>query len=617
MSRGARALVLGTLLIGLSSPAAAIVYVVNAASACPGSGTALAPYCAIGSAAAIAAPGDTVNVAAGIYREQVTPANSGAAGLPITYHGATGARIYGTTNLSGAALWTLSSGTTYSTPYNPPTNPAQVFVDGVALTASSAGADAVPPNGFFYDSVGHVLYVNLSPAGNPGSHAVEAGARSFGFNVDTKSYLVIEGFEVNGHNTNGIRVRSSANVVVRNDRVLRAASFGLVADGTVTPTVTTCGPVEISGNEVLQNGNVGIRLRNNVTQATVHGNSSHDNRSHGLYATDTTASVFENNRFFANATPGGGFTTGLRLDNATGNVIQRNLAYGNQDTGFQVTAGSSNNLVVRNISYGNGDHGYDIRECDAPSVISNTAWANTNDGFSIEGNVTNAFLRNNIGSDNGTLTGGNDLWVDTTSTTGFSADYDVFWRSVTDGASIEYNGGVYETVTDFNAATLGVQEPHGSFANPNFVNPNGGDFHPGLGPAIDASDASVAGFQVLDYTGLPPIDLAGVPNTGAGVPNYADRGALERADAAPIARLTVLPKKAKIGQLVTADGSASSDDTGIVQYRFDWGDGSSTPQAGPIATHAYATKGTKHVVLTVTDQAGQTGTVQKNVSVAR
>jgi parallel beta-helix repeat protein len=608
MSSFGRGLLLGALWMGLASPVAAVTYQVNAAAACPGSGTALAPYCSIGNAAAVAAPGDFVYVVAGIYREQVTPPTSGAAGLPITYYGAAGARLYGTNNLSGATLWTLSSGTTFVTPYNPPTNPAQVFVDGNALTASVAGAGAVPAGGFFYDATGDRLYVNLG-GDNPGNHDVEAGARSFGFAVEGKSHLVIEGFEVRGHNTNGIRVRSSQNVIVRNNRVLRAASFGLVADG-VAPATSA---IEISGNEVYENGSAGIRLRDTVTQATVRGNSSHGNRSHGLLATETTASLFEGNRFFENALPGGSFTAGLRLDRSSGNVIQRNLAYGNQDTGFQVSDGSSNNLLTRNISYANQDHGYDIRQCDAPRLVSNTAWANVNDGFSIEDNVTNAYLRNNIGSDNGLLTGGNDLWVDRTSTAGFSSDYDVFYRSLATGSTIQYNDVAYPSVELFELGT--ENEEHGAGANPNFTNPNLGDFHPGMGPAIDSADASASGFALFDFAGMEPIDLAGVPDTGAGVPSYADRGALERADQPPVARLVLSPKKVAPGQFVTADASGSSDDTQIISYRFEWSDGSFDVQTGPVARHAYTTKGKKRVRVVVFDESGNAAAAQRILQV--
>jgi parallel beta-helix repeat protein len=612
MSSFGRGLLLGALVIGLSSPALAVVYQVNAAAACPGSGTTLAPYCAIASAASVAAPGDVVNVAAGIYREQVTPPASGAAGLPIAYRGAVGAKIYGTNSLSGAGLWTLSSGTIFATPYNPPTNPRQVFIDGVGLVESPVGTatNAVAVNAFLY--TGGTLYVNLG-GDNPGNHVVEAGARSFGFNVDTKSHLVIEGFEVSGHNTNGIRVRSSSNIVVRSNRVLRARSFGLVADGTTTPTTT--GPLEISNNELLENGDAGLRLRTNVVQATVANNLAHHNLSHGFLVTQTTQSVFSGNTLYANAKPGGVSTTGFLIEDSDGNRIERNLAYQNQDTGFQVTGGADATLLVRNISAANGDHGYDIRECDGPRLISNTAYGNTNDGFSIEGVVTNAFLRNNIAAENGIATGGNDLWVDASSTLGFSSDYDVFWHSTSQRA-VAYNGVTYATLEDFRAAT--GQEAHGTGGNPSFKNPAALDFHPGLGPALDAADASVAGFALLDFDGRSPVDLAGVPNTGAGVPNYADRGALEANDTAPVARLSLTPKKAKIGQVVTADGSASSDDVGIIRYRFSWGDGTpDTVQAGPVATHAFARKGNFKVKLTVTDGAGQSGSQQQVVSVAR
>jgi parallel beta-helix repeat protein len=554
-----------------------------------------------------------VQVAAGVYREQVTPPASGAAGLPITYLGAPGAVVVGTEDLSGPGLWTLEAGSLsrYSTPFDPDTATQQVFVDGVRLAQKMLLAD-VAANSFFFDNPGNRLYVDVG-GDNPGNHAVEAGARSFGFDVNTKTEIVVEGFEVRGQNTSAIRVRTASQVVIRSNRLLRSQDFVLVVEGTVAPTTT--GPVEISGNEVLEGLAAGIRLRNNVTQALVQGNVSHHNGDHGILASGTSASRFTGNTLYANVKPGGQFTTGLRLDgNSDDNLVDRNVAFENQDSGFQVSGGSDANLLVRNLSFANQDHGFDIRENDGTRLISNTAHGNLNDGFSIEGNVGNASLRNNIASENGLLTGGNDLWVDTTSTAGFSSDYDVFWRPpAAPGASIEFGGGVYPTLADFAAAT--GQEAHGVGADPNFSDVAADDFHPGLGPAIDSADASVVGFELLDLEGVAPIDLPGVPDTGAGVPSYADRGALEYRDAAPSAKLSVTPKKVKVGELVTADGSDSRDDVGIVTYSFAWGDGTTTTQAGPVATHAYTVKGVKHVRLTVTDGAGLSSTQQKVVQV--
>jgi hypothetical protein len=446
---------------------------------------------------------------------------------------------------------------------------------------------------------------------NPGASAVEAGARSFGFAVEGKSHLVIEGFEVRGHNTNGIRVRSSSQIVVRNNRVWRAASFGVVADGTSAPAVTSTGPIEISGNELFQNGDAGLRLRTNVVQATVTGNRSHHNANHGIAVSNTSASVFTGNVLHTNARPGGASTTGLLLaGDSDGNRVERNLAHGNQDTGFQVSDGADANLLARNISYANGDHGFDIRECTGVRLVSNTSWANANDGYSIEGNVTNAYLRNNIASDNGLLTGGNELWVDLSSTVGFSSDYDVFHRSVASANTIEYGGAAYASVAAFAAAT--GYEAHGLGGSPNFANPAVGDFHPRAGSALDSADASASGFLALDFDGKPPLDAAGVPNTGAGVPNYADRGALEGKDGAPVARLKLTPKHLWVGQKLVADGRASSDDVRIVKYRFAWGDGTpDTVQRGPVASHVYRRKGNFKVTLTVVDGAGQLGKAQQ------
>jgi PKD repeat protein len=342
----------------------------------------------------------------------------------------------------------------------------------------------------------------------------------------------------------------------------------------------------------------------------------HHNGDHGLDASNTTSSRFTGNRFYANVKPGGGFATGMRLiTESDDNQVDRNIAYENQDSGFQASSGSDRTMFVRNLSYANQDHGFDIRECDGPRAISNTAAGNVNDGFSIEGGVTNALLRNNIAAENGIFTGGNELWVDVNSTGGFSSDYDVMYRSSAPNTTIEYGGASYASVAAFTVAT--GNEAHGSGANPNFVNVAADNFHPGFGPAIDAADASASGFQALDLDGLPPLDQPGVANTGAGVPNYADRGALEAVDTGPLANLTVTPKKVRINQFVTANASASRDDIGIVSYRFAWGDGQVTTQAGPIATHSYATKGNKKVVLTVTDTAGHTATKQAVVQVSR
>jgi PKD repeat protein len=82
------------------------------------------------------------------------------------------------------------------------------------------------------------------------------------------------------------------------------------------------------------------------------------------------------------------------------------------------------------------------------------------------------------------------------------------------------------------------------------------------------------------------------------------------ANVAPVAAFT-----AGVTDLAVAvDGSASTDSDGTLSaYAWDFGDGATA--TGPTASHTYAAAGTYPVVLTVTDNAGATGTTSQQVTV--
>ncbi|OGS56862.1 MAG: hypothetical protein A3K60_01535 [Euryarchaeota archaeon RBG_19FT_COMBO_56_21] len=65
--------------------------------------------------------------------------------------------------------------------------------------------------------------------------------------------------------------------------------------------------------------------------------------------------------------------------------------------------------------------------------------------------------------------------------------------------------------------------------------------------------------------------------------------------------------------VVTFDASGSTDDFGVVDYAWNFGDGMTG--SGMTVTHTYASAGTKAVTLTVTDGKGQTNSISHDVTV--
>jgi PKD repeat protein len=86
-------------------------------------------------------------------------------------------------------------------------------------------------------------------------------------------------------------------------------------------------------------------------------------------------------------------------------------------------------------------------------------------------------------------------------------------------------------------------------------------------------------------------------------------------DQPPTAVITVQHLPAVTGQAVAYSGAGSSDSDGsVVSYRWSFGDGGTG--TGPAIGHTYARAGTYSVTLTVTDNAGQSTTVARSLTVA-
>jgi hypothetical protein len=69
----------------MASPVLPVSYFVSPSGSDSSPGTIDQPFLTIQKAATVAAAGDTVFIRAGVYRETVTPKNSGAPDAPITF----------------------------------------------------------------------------------------------------------------------------------------------------------------------------------------------------------------------------------------------------------------------------------------------------------------------------------------------------------------------------------------------------------------------------------------------------------------------------------------------------------------------------------------------------
>ena len=134
----------------------------------------------------------------------------------------------------------------------------------------------------------------------------------------------------------------------------------------------------------------------------------------------------------------------------------------------------------------------------------------------------------------------------------------------------------------------------------------------GDGSSTNGSDCCPS--HVYNATGNYLVKLTVTDN--AGLTGTASANITVVSDVPPIASFFWYPYQPTVGAYASFYGYYSYDPDGyITDYAWDFGDGSSTNASGCCVSHVYEATGNYTVTLTVTDNAGLTGTASANITV--
>ena len=264
-------------------------------------GTQALPWATLAKAGDIAQAGDTVVIIKNTnqpYRATFTPANSGTAGLPITFRGVdvnSKPEIWGSVDVSGG--WSSYGGGNPNTYQKSLATQSQVLAAGPSigsLTKKTEGASATTLNPGEWRWSSSVLYYRLASGEDISTLHIEAGARSTGISGgNSKTYKNII---VRYANVNGVSLGSNA-----------------IAEGL----------------ETYDSGS-GINIGSN---ATVRYSTIAGNNGYGIWSQYSSGVNIYNSLMYGNG------TSGVNIDTFGGSTatIKNNIFSGNTNYSFSFT----------------------------------------------------------------------------------------------------------------------------------------------------------------------------------------------------------------------------------------------------------------------------------------
>jgi parallel beta-helix repeat protein len=467
----------------------------------------------------------------------------------------------------------------------------------------------------------------------------KAGQNAPGISLTGVTNSTIRNNTADGNSLHGIVLGSGStnNFLIGNEASQNAEGWSRGADG-----INVSG----SGNRVLDNivhdnEQSGIHLAQGADSATVADNVAYNNGDHGIQAQNVTGGNVVNNTVYRNCTSGinvegtsSAFSVknNVAVDNAVlpaykGITCTRRVGnigvYDNATTGTSVDSNLVN-LTASGAEYAWGSGTY--------STLSDFQAASGQSAHDVVGDPKFA----NPANWDLHLTEGSPAIDSADSAAPGIQENDADGTSHVDDPTVANTGlgstpyddrGAYEFQPTAIPPTAKIAFDATSGTAPFAFNIGAWGSTPGSTPiasyTFDFGDGTVVGPQ--SRPNQPHVyTSAGTFTVKVTVTDSAGRSASATTTvtvtiAPPTANLAVSPPSGTAPLQVTADASKSTPGSApIASYTFDFGDGSAKvgPQAGPTATHTYASGGTYTATVTVTDSTGATGTATYKVTVA-
>jgi hypothetical protein len=487
-------------------------------------------------------PGQSVGFkSGGVWRETLTPGQSGASGNPITFSAyGTGADplFLASTAASTSGAWTSGGSNLWYDTVS--AAPATVWMDGSALPLAASQAALIAGgtlDQWWWDGSSKV-YVNsgsnsVAPTdvGGVGTHAFEIPQRDNCSLTNLRSYIVLDSLDCAYTNSAGMSVSNSDHVTVQNSTVSQTWKTGMIFAGDTNlainnNTVSYAGRLGTATTDTEDASGVSV---DNCQTGLVHGNTvSYSSRNNFLLYDGRSSNITFEYNVSHHAGTGGSLGYFLQIysstaptDNITGTVVQYNYSYLEGNSNLVFNRKNTGTKVFYNSfatpgQTGDSDH-YNVNEFNSqdttydtsgalfygnvfyiPVTSAGAAWRNVSVGFG-NARLNGAIFENNIFWNGSSVAFSTAYSSDSVNTVPPVLDYNLYYMPSGFAANPE---NVYEST--WAAYQAAGYEAHGVNADPLFTSPSTGDYTLQTGsPAIGAG------------VYIPGVSTANPPNIGA------------------------------------------------------------------------------------------------------